>query len=57
MDELSKNTHYNHDNQEIAVNTEWFQKLTDRLSLVTDKLQYYTYKLRKAGVEVTLLFN
>ena len=57
MDELKKHTVFNSSKGEATVKTSWFQKLTDKLSLVTDKLQYYTYKLKKAGVEVVELFK
>ncbi|CAI2367781.1 unnamed protein product [Moneuplotes crassus] len=52
MDELSKNTQFNQATQEAVIKKSCFEQFEEKLSLVTDKLQYYTYKLKKAGVEV-----
>ncbi|CAI2367604.1 unnamed protein product [Moneuplotes crassus] len=52
MNELSRNSEFNPTKQEVMVKKSCFKDFENKLSIVTDKLQYYTQKLKKAGVDV-----
>lgn len=54
MAELGRNTQFDPERQEVVVKKNCFQDYTDKLGIVTDKLHYYTRKLKKAGVEVKI---
>lgn len=52
MIELNKQMEFDPETHEIKLKTALFQKLSDKVGLVTDKLLYYTQKLKNAGIQV-----
>jgi hypothetical protein len=52
MIELNKQMEFDPKTHEVKLKTSLFQNLSDKVGLVTDKLLYYTQKLKSAGIQV-----
>jgi hypothetical protein len=51
--ELSKNCEFDPAKQEVMLDKSFFQQMTDKLGVVSNKLSYYSQKLRNAGFNVS----
>lgn len=53
FDELNQKWEFDSRKQEVKLHKQCFEKMTDKLEKITEKLAYYAHQLKKAGYDVS----